>query len=226
MASSLVMIALVFTFLYFFSKSEASLLYIAAMCVTWALRAVFSNLYVFNSFYPAFPWELCVKIEYITLYLMMIWAILYLASIFRNEVSTPFKYLLCISNAMFILLTLFFDASLYTQFLPVYLSFCAAVLIYSIYVLIRALVYERKGVWLMISCLFLGVTLFSYDLISYEGFAVFNPIVINVGYMTIFVLLSICLLYDLGYLKKSTKQTRNTLTYDELYGEGQKTTKR
>jgi hypothetical protein len=218
MSTALVVIALVFIFLYFFSRSESSQLYVAALCITWALRSLFSNLYVFNSFFPDFPWELCVKIEYITLYLMMIWSILYLSSIFRNEVNTAFKYLFCLCNMMFIILTLFFDASLYTQFLPVYLSFCAAVLIYSIYVLIRALVYERKGVWLMIASLFLCVMLFSYDLVSYQGFAVFNPIVINVGYLSIFVLLSLCLLYHLGYLKKNSAQTRNTLSYEDLYG--------
>jgi hypothetical protein len=147
----------------------------------------------------------------------MIFAILFLASMFKNEVNSSFKYLFCIFNVIFIALTLFFNASLYTQFLPVYLSFCMVLLIYIIYVLIRALVYEREGVWIMISCLFLGVILFSYDLFSYQVLATFNPIIINVGYLMMFILMSLCLLYQSGLMKKPSN-AGSILTYDDLYG--------
>jgi hypothetical protein len=196
---------------------ERSLLYLAGLCMIWAIRSVFSNEYLANSYFPEIPWELCVKIEYISLYLMQICAILFLASIFKSEVNAVFKYFLCICNCLFIIVTLFFKAYLYTQFLPVYLSFTVVLLLYSIYVLMRALVYERSGVWLMISVVFLSIVLFSYDIISYEGFATFNPIIINFGYLAIFVLMAICLLYQLGYLKRAPGQ-RNILTYEDLYG--------
>jgi hypothetical protein len=183
---------------------------------------MFSNRYLATSFFPDFPWELCVKIEYISLYLMMIWAILFLSNIFRNDVNIAFKYLFVICNFIFVGLTVFFDASLYTQFLPVYLSFAAGLLIYVIYVLIRALVYERPGIWHMIACLFLGVILFSYDLISYQGAATFNPIIINFGYLMMFLLMTVCLLEQLGFMKRSTRQG-NMLTYEDLYGSPKET---
>jgi hypothetical protein len=214
----LVVITLVFISIFLFtSKKQGAVLYVAGLCLTWGLRSVFSNRYVANYYFPDFPWELCVKIEYITLYLMMVFAILFLASIFRNEVNTAFKYMFCIFNGIFIALTIFFQASLYTQFLPVYLSFCAVLLIYIIYILIRALVYEREGAWIMISCLFLGVILFSYDLFSYQVLATFNPVIINLGYLIMFILMAVCLLYQLGFMKKTT-QTGNVLTYEDLYG--------
>jgi hypothetical protein len=213
--------ALIFIFLYLFSKPERSLLYFAGLCLTWGLRSLFSNRYVAVSFFPDFPWELCVKIEYITLYLMMILAILFLAHIFRNDVNTASKYIFCLFNGIFIVLTLFFRASLYTQFLPVYLSFAAVLLIYMIYILIRALVYERDGVWLMISCLFLGVIMFSYDIVSYQGFATYNPVIISIGYFVMYMLMGICLLFQLGYLKRPSSHV-NVLTYEDLYGDTKK----
>jgi hypothetical protein len=217
MAITLFTISLIFIFIFLFSKSDNSILYFGALCITWAIRSMFSNKYVFNSFFPLFPWETGVKIEYITLYLTMIWAILFLASLFQNDVNTVFKYLLIACNIIFITITMVFKASLYTQFLPVYLSFCGFLLIYIIYILIRALVYERQGVWLMITCVFLGVLLFSYDLIAYEGFANFNPIIINFGYFLMFMLMALSLLYQLGVLKQSSNQA-NILTYEDLYG--------
>ena len=214
---ALILIALCFVFVFLFSKNEASTLYAAALTLTWGLRSVFSNRYIANSFFPDFPWELCLKIEYLTLYLMMIWAILFLASIFKNDVNAAFKYLFCGFNGVFIGLTLFFKASFYTQFLPVYLSFCVALLVYIIYVLIRALVYEREGVWFMISCLFLGVILFSYDIFSYQVLATFNPIIINLGYLAMFILMAAGIMYQLGFMKKSAN-AGNMLTYEDLYG--------
>jgi hypothetical protein len=213
----LIAISGVFVFLFFFSKKRTSMIYFAALCITWAARSILSNLYVATSFFPDLPWELCVKIEYLSLYLMMMWAILFLASIFRNDVSSTFKYFICICNGVFILLTLFFKASLYTQFLPVYLSFVTILLLYVIYILIRAIVGERQGVWLLVTCAFLGVILFSYDLISYEGFAIFNPVILNFGYIIMFVLMAITLLMHTGYLKKSVRSA-NMLTYEELFG--------
>lgn len=224
MVASLALMTLAFIILYFFSKNKLSLLYFAGLCFTWCIRSMFSNQYIIISWFPWFPWELGVKIEYITLYAMMILAILFLGNIFKDDVSISFKFLFSICNGIFIFLTLLFKASFYTQFLPVYLSFCAMLLIYVIYVLLRALVYEREGAWLIISCVFLGVIIFSYDLIAYQGFATFNPIIINVGYLVMFLLMALCLLYHTGYLKRSANQS-NMLTYEDLYGSS-KATKR
>jgi hypothetical protein len=208
---------IVFLFIYFFIKSEVSTLYFALLCLTWGLRAVFSNVYVFTQFVPDFSWEITVKIEYITLYLVMVWAILFIAALFRNEVSGVFKYVIVICNVFFTIITAVFDASLYTQFLPVYLSVSAVLILYIVYVLIRAFVYERDGAVLSISCLFLGVVIFSYDIIAYEGFASFNPVIISAGYFIMFLLMGLCLIYQLGFLKKSSGQ-HNMLTYEDLYG--------
>jgi hypothetical protein len=215
--SILIIISGIFITLFFVSKKRMSMIYFAFLCITWAARSILSNLYVATSFFPDLPWELCVKIEYLSLYLMMMWAILFLASIFRHEVSTTFKYFICICNGVFVLLTLFFKASMYTQFLPVYLSFVTILLLYVIYVLIRAIVTERQGVWLLVTCFFLGVILFSYDMISYQGFATFNPVILNFGYIVMFGLMTVTLLMHTGYLKKSVGNS-NMLTYEEMFG--------
>jgi hypothetical protein len=214
----LAILGLLFLLLYGFATSrEASALYFMALCFNWSIRALFSNDYLFNYYFPDFPWTLCVKIEYVTLYLMMIWAILFLGSIFKNDVSFSFKVLFGLCNGIFTLLTLFFKPSLFTQFLPIYLSFAGLLMIYIVYVLIRAVMHERSGIWLMVSSIFLGVIVFSYNIISYEVQTPFNPIIINSGYLAMFLLTSVILLIDMGYMKRSSK-SGSYLTYDELYG--------
>jgi hypothetical protein len=213
----LVLLSLVFVFVYMFVKQDNASIFFAALCVTWALRSVFSNLYVVTAYLPDFPWEICVKIEYVSLYLTMIWAVFFLASLFPADVNNLFKYFFIACNIIFILFTCFTNASLYTQFLPVYLSFCLILLIYIIYVLIHAVVYERHGVWLIVSCIMLGVIIFAYDLSAYQGLASYNPIIINIGYLGMFILMGTCLAFQLGFLKRNLRN-RDMLTYDDLYG--------
>ena len=220
LSCSLAGLALAFVFVYLFKKQEVAALHFAMLAFTWAVRSLFSNLYIVTSYFPDFRWELCVKIEYTCLYMTMIWAIFFLSSLFPQDVNKLFKYLFVVCNLIFILFTLFFDAWLYTQFLPVYLSFCLVLLLYVIYVLIHAVVYERQGVWLIVSCIMLGVVIFSYDLSAYQGLTAFDPIIINLGYVVMFFLMAVCLSFQFGFLKRSTN--RDVLTYDDLYGESNK----
>lgn len=206
---------LVYLFVFLLYKTN-SVIFFSTLSLIWGVRELFSNLYLSIHYMPDFPWEFAVKIEYISLFLVMIVSMLFIGSLFKDDVNNVFKYLFCFCNLIFVCIAVSLDAAIYTQFLPVYLSFAAALLLYIVYILIRAVVYERQGVWLIIACLFLGVIVFSYDLISYQGFANFNPIIISIGYMAMFVLLAVALLFQVGIFKRSS--ATNMLTYDDLYG--------
>jgi hypothetical protein len=217
LAGGLATIAITFLILHFFVKSNTASLYFAALSITWAIRTIFSNLYIFTAYFPELPWELCVKIEYITLYLTMIWSIYFLAHLFPEDVNNLFKYFFITCNVIFTLFTVFSEAALYTQFLPVFLSFCLATILYVIYMLIRAVIYEREGVWFIVSCIMLGITMFAYDLVAYQGMASFNVVITNGGYLAMFLLMSICLIYQFGFLKRNSRNS-DMLTYEDLYG--------
>jgi hypothetical protein len=220
LCGGLIIIAFCFVAVFFF-KPEPSALFFAALCLTWAIRESFSNIYLFTAAYPDFPWEFAVRIEYVTLYLTMIWAALFLASTFPHDVGSIFKYLLIFANLMFVAFTLITETSLFTQFLPVYLSTAAILLLYIIYVLVRAIVYDRKGVWVMVSCMMLGVIIFSYDIIAYEGFASYNSMITHSGYLGMFLLMGLCLTIQFGFIRKSSG-AGDMLTYDDLYGTSKK----
>jgi hypothetical protein len=213
----LIVLAIFFIILFSFSKRQYSLLYFCALCITWGIRSMFSNDYLAIVFWPDFSWELAAKIEYTCLFLAMIWAILFVGSLFPKDSNSIFKYLFCFCNGVFVLIALFFNAATFTQFLPVYLSFCGVLLIYISYVLIRALISDRAGALSMVLCTFMGVFIFSYDLIAFQGFAKYNPIITASGYIAMYVLMATALLYDLGLLKRTSK-AGNILTYEDLYG--------
>ncbi|HYG01013.1 MAG TPA: 7TM diverse intracellular signaling domain-containing protein [Chryseosolibacter sp.] len=216
--SALIVIASVFILLFLFFKSEKAALYFAALAITWAIRSCFSNLYLINSNFPQLlSWEASVKIEYLTLYGTMVWALLFLHAQFKQDVSSVFKYVFVSCNLLFCVFTIVTSATLYTQFLPVYLSFALLLLLYILYVVIHAVIYERPGVWLIVTAIVFGVIIFGYDLGSYQGLSDYNSILINAGYLLIFLLLGFSMSMQLGFFKRSSAR-RDVLTYDDLYG--------
>jgi hypothetical protein len=217
----LVIISLMFIIIYAIVQRDKTSLFFSLLCGSWALRSIFANLYVATFFFPDFPWEMAVKIEYIMLYSTMIWAICFIGALFPEDVNNLFKYLFIGCNSIFVLITIFFSASMYTQFLPVYLSFSAILLIYIVYVLIHAFLYERQGVWMIVSCIVLGVLVYAYDISSYQGLATFNPIITNCGYLAMFILLAICLMAQFGILSRTSRKS-DMLTYEDLYGTSKK----
>ena len=193
-----------------------ALLYFAAICLSWGIRSIFSNQYLFISYYPDFSWELMVRIEYITLYLTMIFTILFLGRLFKSEINFFIKYILVGGNFIFILITIGFSTFIFTQFLNLYLSFCALLIVYGIFVVLRALVYERAGASLMIMCIVLGLFIFGYDLIAFEGIFPTNPLAINICYLIFFLANGVSMLFAVRFIAKERKDS-TMLRWDDLY---------
>ena len=66
-----------FFIIYLGRRSKKIILFFSLLCLTWALRSMFSNLYPITYFFPGFNWNLLVKIEYLTLFGGMIWSVLF-----------------------------------------------------------------------------------------------------------------------------------------------------
>ena len=54
-----------FVIIFFVHQKNKATLYFALLALTWSVRSVFSNLYLFISFYPGFDWNSMIRIEYI-----------------------------------------------------------------------------------------------------------------------------------------------------------------
>jgi hypothetical protein len=196
--SGLGLIGCFFVILFLFFRKEKAALYFAAICITWALRAVFTNLYLFGNWFPGIDWELMVKIEYLTLYLTMMWSLLYVGKLFSQDVNALLKYGLIVLNSVFILFTIATPAITFTNLLPAYKFVAWLILAYVTFIVIKAIVYDRAGAWFSAISIILGVLMFSYDMLTYEGFINFSPLLFNVGYLAIFLLNATAFAYHLS----------------------------
>jgi hypothetical protein len=196
--SGLGLIGCFFIILFLFFRKEKAALYFAAICMTWALRAVFTNLYLFVNWFPAIDWELAVKIEYLTLYLTMMWGLLYVGKLFPQDTNSIFKFALVIMNGVFILFTIATPAITFTNILPAYKFIAWIMLAYVGFVVIKAIFYDRAGAWFSAISIILGILMFSYDMLTYQEFIDFSPLLFNVGYLTIFLLNATAFAYQLS----------------------------
>ena len=214
----LALIAIGFLITYLFRDQKKVVLYFALLCLTWALRVGFSNLYVFISLMPDFNWYAMIRIEYCTLFLTMIWAILFLSRVFPKEQRQILKYLLVVSNIFFIAFALLASPVSFTKWIPVYLIFCALLLLYGVVLVLRAWINERAGATYLTISILLGLLVFGYDVFAYEGFFAYNPIIFSAGYVSIFSLMGVVLLVHLDIIKSKGKSI-SKLTYKDLYKE-------
>lgn len=204
-------------FIFFHRKiRKPVILYFALLCLTWSVRSVFSNLYPFVLVFPDFNWEWQVKIEYITLYLTVIWAALFFSALFADISNRIFTYLPIAINLFFIVFTLLTPAIVYTRWVSVYLGVAAIVILYGVVLIVRALLIEREGSWFLISTVWIGVLLFGYDIAAYNGSFSYNIVWLNIGYVMIFLLTTVALLYHVGVFKGKGNEN-DVLTIKDLY---------
>src|SRR5690606_5111439 len=143
-------------------------LFYSLLCLSWALRSTFSDLYPITMFYPDFNWTLMVRIEYISLFLIMIFSVLFLNHLFP-EVSNPlFEYTMVGISILFILFTLVTDPTVFTRWLILYLIAAILLLCYGVVVIARAVYNENKGGFPLVIGVILIVLLTGYNIIAYE----------------------------------------------------------
>ncbi len=212
----LALIAVGFLIIYLWMEKKRVIMYFALLCLTWSVRVGFSNLYVFISFLPDFNWHLMIWIEYTTLFLTMIWAILFLSRLFSKEENKIIRYLLVGSNCFFIAFTTLSSPVSFTRWIPVYLTSCGILLVYGTVTVLRAWINQRKGATYLTISILLGLLVFGYDVFAYEGLFSYNPIIFSAGYVAIFSLMCVVLLLHLNIIK-TKRPSISILTYKDLY---------
>ena len=215
---TLLIISLGFFLVFLRGNKKKVIIYFALLCSTWSIRSAFSNEYLAIQMISDFNWNAMIRIEYITLYLTMIWSILFISRLFASESNAVVKYILVILNAVFVVFTVFNSPLLFTKMLALYLVTSGILLAYALLVIVRAYINERAGaVFLTVSSL-LGIVIFTYDIFAYEGIFSFNSVLLSVAYLGMFSMLGLALLLHLGIIKKA-KSTSGTLSYKDLYGD-------
>jgi len=187
-----------FLVVYFFLKKEKSVLYFAVMCLVWAARSIFSELYMAIQWMPNLDWELGVKIEYLTIFLEAIFAMLFISKLYPLDTSKVVRNILVFPNYLFVFITMATPAIFYTRFLNIYLGAASLVIVYAVFIIIRAILYERYGAKFAVLGIITGICAFGYNMLSYFSFFDFNPLLYHSFYVVTFTCIAIALTFQLS----------------------------
>jgi hypothetical protein len=206
----------IFFLMLYFRKRKIVILYFALLCITWSLRSIFSNLYPIILVAPNFDWQWMVKIEYLTLYLMAIWAALFFHSLFKDISNEIFTFLPITLNLFFVAFTLVTPAIFFSRWVSLYLGVELLVIVYGATMIIRSLIMEREGSGFLLVSLSVGVLIFGYDIAAYQSSFSYNVVLMNVGYLLIFFFTTLGLIFQLR-MAGNTPKYKDKLSYSDLF---------
>jgi branched-subunit amino acid transport protein AzlD len=185
----LILIGFVFILTFIFSEQKKFVIYFSLLSVTWAIRSLFSNQYLYTQYDPNINWNILVRIEYIMLFLAVIWGTFSVSNLYKEESNAIISYFLVLSNILFIVFVASHEPSEFTQWLNIYLGTAVILLLYIIAITIRAIAHRKSGIYLLAASIIVGVLIFGYDLAVYKLAVHYNPVVFSLGYIAIFVLI-------------------------------------
>ncbi|MFZ6001324.1 MAG: hypothetical protein ACOYW3_12515 [Bacteroidota bacterium] len=189
------------------TKTRIALVFFACLCVSWALRSVFSNHYLAVQRFPDLDWSLCLRIEYITIYLSTLFGSLVVGILFPKDVGRLARTIYLVICGIFTLFTLVTDPILFTRYVQLYLGFSSILLISILVIVFHAYIENRQGISLLIVSLFLAAVLFGYVILSYEGLFELSPLLFNGGFLVFFVVSGLAVLYRLHKIEEGKADT-------------------
>lgn len=212
---SLWIFAIIAMILYFIDrKKNRALIHFAALCIAWALRSIFSNYYLAVQWFPEISWNLCVRTEYISLYLSTLFGSLLVGRLFPREVNLVFTVIYVVCCGLFTVLTLVTQPIIFTQFVQLYVMLSATLLVSMLVIITKAYIEGRQGMNYLVVCVFLAVIMFAYVILSYQGLFELNALVFNAGFFLLFLASGISTVIRLN--KMATTFDHDVMTLEQF----------
>ncbi len=191
--------------LFLFGKHDKAILYFALFCMTYSYRMIGSRTYVLHDLFPNLPWSLTTHLEYLTLFLSVVWFTLYTRHLYPKDAvkyATEIQVWSCLGLSAVVLLT---PPSIFTMIINAFLVVMFLVMIYIFYVYLKAMRNKRIGAGYAL--LSTGVVLVVFLLINLQYFGIISPQrgIIFLGYICFFFLQSLVLSFRFATVLKKAK---------------------
>jgi signal transduction histidine kinase len=197
---------LFFMGLYLFGKHDKAILYFSLFCITYSYRIIGSNFYVLHSMFPNMPWSLGIHLEYLSLFLSVVFFTLYTWYLYPEEaMKTIFKFQIAIC-VLLSLIVLIFSPLVFTHLITPFLLVMFSVLGFTFYVYYKAMQKNRVGAQYAMGST--TIVFFVFLIINLQYFGVIYPekIFLFIGYISFFFLQSLILSFRFAYILKKAKK--------------------
>ncbi|MFB9757077.1 sensor histidine kinase [Ectobacillus funiculus] len=186
LASSLFVLGSFQLILYLFHRKNLLSLFLGCFCLLMTLRTLLVGDRLLIDWIPSISWEFSVKLEYLTSYigcLLLFTFVTYLYPEESNRFIAKVFAAICIGFSLTTLLT----AIYFTKWIFLFQIFLVPILLYIIYIIIRAAIRKRIGA--LINCVMLIIIIICilHDIFYYHFFSIGTDAVPLGAFITLFV---------------------------------------
>lgn len=156
--------------LYLFRRKDRAPLYLGMICLLISLRDFLLGETLLVRFFPNLDWEIAVKMEYLSVYISVLFILLLVNSIFPGESHLKITRLIITLCALFSGIVLFLPARIYTYTMPVYQIIIVIEFLYVISICFRSLMRKRAGSFLSVAAYPILLLATLNDILYYNHF--------------------------------------------------------
>lgn len=201
----MIMGGLFFFGLYIFGKHDKSILYFALFFLSYSYRIAGSHTYVLHSIFPDLPWWLTVHLEYLSLFISVVFFIQYTRYLYpedSNKLIGQIITWLCLGLSIIVLI---FPPAIFTLLINPFLLVMFVVISYAFYVYIKAMKNHRLGA--SYALMSTGVVFIVFIVINLEYFGLVTAPkgMLFFAYVSFFFLQSLILSYRFSHTLMQAK---------------------
>lgn len=153
---------------FYFVRRERSTLMFGLACLALSLRTAFTGDMLAYRLFPAFPWEIGVKLEYLSVFCGISFLVLYFYYLYEGNLRRSVSYGLSLAMIGISLPILVLPARIYTEWMNVYVSVLLILVLYIVYGLVRAVLRRYVGARLNLLAGFLFLAAVLNDILYYN----------------------------------------------------------
>jgi len=147
---SIFIMALYHLCLFALRKTDRSFLYFGVFCFLIMLRLLTTGERYLVYFFPNIPWEIVIKIEYLSFYLSVPLLVLFAQSLFPREIPKRIPNLIVPIGIAFSCSVIFTPARIFSYTLQGYQIITIITIMYGLYVLVVASIRKRTGAFVFL----------------------------------------------------------------------------
>lgn len=197
---------------------QCNLMRLALVCLAMALRFMFSDLYIYQYWNLPVPWIVAAKIELITIPIIWLTGLMFLAFMYPDEFGPVVKLFFFSCGGLLIVLVMLLPPAMWATMLWVQFVLGIVFIGYTVGAVIRAAIVGRGGaLWLVVGVMiFLSVAF--YNIFCRLNHMDINRIVVHVGYL---LGLCLCLAGLIGRYFRPQEDTPQ-MRYEDYYCAGRR----
>jgi signal transduction histidine kinase len=198
--------------LYLMGNRDRAIFLFALYSIVYSYRIVGVGNYALHSIWPDLPWEIAVRLEYITLFLGVGLFGLYTRYLYPLDLNNTMVKVLCITCLAFSLSTLVLAPYYFSQLINPFLVVTVFCIVYTLYIYTHAYKRKRPGSHYALLSAVALMFVFAITLLHYWALIPQLQFIAFIGYISFFFLQSLILSHRVSFqLKKAREQAEQGL---------------